>query len=81
MAILEPVFSEADLISWESTELHGAHPGTHTRRRTCARMDAKQAQRDVHSHMRARRTHIRQTVMLRMDLGSGSSASVGTRKS
>ena len=58
MAILEPVFSEADLISWGSIELHDAHLDMHIETTRMHSHDAYQAQCDVHLYMR---THSTQT--------------------
>ena len=52
MAILELVFSEADLISWGSIELHDAHPDMHIETTRMHSHDAYQAQCyrcDVHT--------------------------------
>ena len=58
MAILERVFSEADLISWGSIELHDAHPDIYIEKTRMHSHDAYQAQCDVHLYMR---THGTQT--------------------
>ena len=59
MAILELVFSEADLISWGSIELHDAHLDIHIETTRMHSHDAYQAQCyqcDVHMYMRTTST-------------------------
>ena len=59
MAILELVFSEADLISWGSIELHDAHLDIHIETTRMHSHDAYQAQCyqcDVHMYMRTQST-------------------------
>ena len=56
MAILERVFSEADLISWGSIELHDAHPDIYIEKTRMHSHDAYQAQCDVHVYIRTNGT-------------------------
>ena len=82
MAMLERDWSEADLFSWGSVERWYAHPCIHVEQaRMRSHVGMHQAWRVVHQRTRAISTRITDAGRWRAHLGSGSSASVHTRKS